>query len=411
MKNKIFVIIVMFLLVMNVCFAKEEGQKEWDEEWDEAWYWNSDKSWHTSAPSGDDRRGEYTHVTKEEDETWTEIRYDENGKEESVRKSNVKGNKPPPPKDFSEIGKRLPGVDTNNDEKYDQPGESPPGLYYYANGETKADGWYDKDRYYYNEDRSERLGKGFDPDTNSYIPNENDNVRINVDNNNLYMDTNGDGEIDASGKTDRAVSTDIDNYFHDTGRVFVKAGFVDEDGNLWVEPFKTEEEGGEIIGVETTFYWDKSFSYRDPDAHFWEGSHMILPDGTEVWDPVTGEPTLVTPDGSGGYYISTASYAGEPIGDYTVGAGAETIHMVAQQEGPIPYIAVLDRAADRVIFDPDDPSQSFEIDDDVVVTSEWFDDYDKKTDTYGRHIVVRDPDGNLYVIDGNEFLNNLLDSP
>ncbi|MBW2966299.1 hypothetical protein KY342_04305, partial [Candidatus Woesearchaeota archaeon] len=42
---------------------------------------------------------------------------------------------------------------------------------------------------------------------------------------------------------------------------------------------------------------------------------------------------------------------------------------------------------------------------------EWFDDYDKKTDTYGRHIVVRDPDGNLYVIDGNEFLNNLLDSP
>jgi len=401
---KIFAItFVMILLVLNISFGKDTTSSTFDTRNPQNTRYYYDDEFHSEKPS----RGGYYEITRDNDNNeWDVVQYNTQGQATNSY-SSTQDSPPSPtkPGEWTQTGRYFDARDLNGDKDTTDPGEAA-GLYSFVDPvRGSAGGYFDRQNNYYDSGRNLQ-GRSYDPKTGTYIPKNNDDIRVDPDGN-VFVDMNGDGQVNINdidtnrdGKVDsdeRARATISSNYNPDTGTfthdndpniIFSDDGEI----NVYGEEFE-----------DTVLYQGGSFSFEDVDGI---DRHMVLADGTVVTDPATGLMADVSPDTFGGYYIDTTHFGGYDLGGTLPRDDTTTIHYVAQSDDnndgyPDSYLGVVDRAGSDIVFNPDNPSQTFTIESDVVVV-----DPDDPTNP---HIVVQGTDGTLYVIDGNDDLNDLLE--
>jgi hypothetical protein len=403
--KKIFVImIVMILLAVNVSFilAKEE-----DKSWSSSRRYTSDFETFTSSTRGL-RGNTYYEVKGSDEDGYDTTEYNSKGQP----RASYHTNKPPTTTNIVVDPEAQTGgthkIDTDGDGKTDDEQER---FVTYVGG-WHGNGYVDRGRVY-DAESGVYMGKDYDSKTGTYTPSGNDDIRVGA-NGLVYVDTNGDGDVDihdmdsdGDGEIDDdAAATDKANQYNPaTGRFQVDPGrYVDEGGELY-----DDSAAGNQIGIDFQYYQNGAYSYDEDVAWGFDPTRMVV-DGNIVTHPDTREVANVDPDGAGGYVIDDVEVR---MGDRSDGARDFTgtnqnIHFLAVEDT---FVAVVDGMFQNVIFMDDDrdgvaDGRSFGIDSSVSVSDPWFADEFGRDDESG--IVVHGTDGNFYVIDSNQDLDDLV---
>lgn len=423
---KIFAImLVMILLVSNISFGEDKVSGSFDADNPENTRYFYDSKYHSERP----RKQAFSEITKK-DEKWNLVQYNEQGQQINSYTSD-EAKSPEKPGDWTQTG-GMEWIDSNHDGTV---GDEDKQIFvtYGLPGYVDESGYVDSKGNFYASGTGAFEGTKYNPETHTFIPRNNDDIRIDLDDKDAYADTNRDGKIvtgEIGPNVDRVISSEViqsdgtrnlEHYHAETGRILlddspknVREGqmWLDGNGRVWDSRFFSEESNK--IGINIEFYKDGSFNYQkdvpgiNPTRMVIGGNIVEIKDQSrEDWTPAD-----ITSDGEGGYYIDIDYGRNEydfAFGDY-IPRGETPVHYVAQADGS--YVGVIDRAGSDIIFSasPRDvylvtdkgAADTFTIVSDVTVTD---------PDTGEHRFVVQDADGNLYEVAGNDDLGKLLINP